>query len=90
MTGSYAGYVYVGDDIKCTGYSNPSPDPFSYYWTDLGTGQVIQTQTIDFLRATTTRITCKASNVYNGVTYTATTDPLDIRACNIGDTCNGG
>jgi hypothetical protein len=89
MTGTNAGYVYVDDDITCTGYSSPPPDPSSYYWSDPKNGQVIQTQTIDFPSAGIATIICRASNVYNGVTYTATTSPLDIIVCNLGVICHG-
>jgi len=88
-TGTNAGYVYVGDYITCTGYSSPPPATSSYYWTDQATGQVIRAQMLIVTSAGTTTGTCTASNVVNSVSYSATTDPFTITACNLGYTCHG-
>ena len=78
MTGTNAGYVYMTDPIICTGYSVPRPDSSSYKRTELISRKVYNVQTLFVGLAANVLLTCTASNIVAGVTYSATTNPLNV------------
>lgn len=82
MTGTNAGYCYVGDTITCTGYSDPPP--ISYSWTQLETGQTFPGQSVMAISAGVSTLTCTASNIYSARVYTATSARLTLTARNRG------